>query len=353
MFSLSGGSQDRSDLRADGVGASPLAARRTLYQMATKLTVLSVFDGISAARQVLQQLAIPVHYFASEVDKDCLHVSATHFPDVEQIGDVTKIDPSRFNQLPVDLLIGGSPCQNLTKANAGDTSGFSGEKSRLFFEFVRLKEHLKPKWWLLENVASMSPDNRRIASQYLGVEPLLLDSARVSAQSRKRLYWTNIPQDKSTWATPSKAFLGNILEPQVDESYYLPTDLDIVYSLLAPGQYWTHLPDSHPEKLRILATRAKHASPGGMTGFWRVWDINAKSPTVTASGLKQRMTRFVFRDPHTFRKRYPTPLECERLQGLLPGITACLPTDSRRYKVIGNSFSVPAIKLLLSPLIIV
>ena len=326
-----------------------LAARRTICM--TTLTVLSLFDGVAGARQALQQLAIPVRYFGSEVDKDCLAVTSHHFPDVVQLGDVTKLDPNILSGTPVDLLIGGSPCQNLTKANAGDRSGFSGEKSRLFFEFVRLKEHLRPRWWLLENVASMSPENRRIATQYLGVPPLLLDAASVSPQSRKRLYWTNIPQDKSVKVLPSKATLGNILEPRVDERYYLPPDLDAVYSLLAPGQYWTHLPDSHPEKQRIVAARAKHASPGGMTGFWRVWDIDAKSPAVTASGIKQRMTRFVFRDPHTFRKRYPTPLECERLQGLLPDCTACLPTDTRRYRVIGNSFSVPSIKLLLHPLL--
>ena len=262
--------------------------------MTRQLTVLSAFDGIAAARQALQQLAIPVQYFASEIDPDCLRVTAEHFPDVNQLGDITRLDPTRFDTLPVDILIGGSPCQNLTKANAGDTSGFSGEKSRLFFEFVRLKEHLKPKWWLFENVASMSPENRRIASRYLGAEPLLLDSARVSAQSRKRLYWTNIPQNTVTWPSCSKAALGNILEARVDERYYLSPELDSVYSLLAPGQYWTHLPDSHPEKLRIVQTRTKHVSPGGMTGFWRVWDTSAKSPTVTASGIKQRMTRFVF-----------------------------------------------------------
>lgn len=349
MFFLLGWSQDWPTC-GRALACILVSARRTLYKM-TKLTVLSVFDGISAARQVLQHLAIPVHYFASEVDKDCLHVSATHFPDVEQLGDVTKLDPGVFGGCPVDLLIGGSPCQNLTKANAGDTSGFSGEKSRLFFEFVRLKEYLQPKWWLLENVASMSPDNRRIATQYLGVPPLLLDSASVSPQNRKRLYWTNIPQDKTTRFTPSTAVLGDILEPQVDERHYLSPELESVYSLLAPGQYWNRLPDDHPEKLHILAVRARRTSSGGDTGFWRVWDTAAKSPAVTASGIKQRMTRFVFRDPHTSRMRYPTPPECERLQGLLPGVTDCLPTDSRRYKVIGNSFSVPAVRLLLSPLL--
>jgi len=317
--------------------------------MTRPLNVLSLFDGISAAHTALHLLGLPVTYFASEIDPDCLAVARKRYPNSYHLGDVCSLDPAFFGASPIDLLLGGSPCQNLTKASAGDRSGVHGNKSRLFFEFVRLKESLQPRYWLLENVASMSPKDRETISQYLGAQPRLLDAGALSAQSRKRLYWTNLPARPAP--TPVDAVnLASVLEPRVPEKYYVAPALEQVYRLLQPGQNWRHLPADHPEKLRIIATRRKHADPGGMTGFWRVWDTQAKSPAVTASGIRQRMTRFVLRDPVTQRHRYPTPLECERLQGLPPGLTSGLPTDDRRYRVIGNSFSVPSICHLLWPL---
>lgn len=89
-------------------------------------------------------------------------------------------------------MIGGSPCQDLSIAKAGG-KGLNGEKSGLFFEYIRLLQEVKPRYFLLENVASMKKADRDEITRIIGVEPIMINSSLVSAQNRKRLYWTNIP----------------------------------------------------------------------------------------------------------------------------------------------------------------
>ena len=154
------------------------------------MKVLSLFDGISGGRVALERAGIPVEtYYASEIDKYAIQVAQTNYPDTIQIGDCTKIDYKKYAG-EIDLLIGGSPCQGFSFA--GKQLNFADPRSRLFFEFVRALKELKPKYFLLENV-KMKKEFQDIISQQLGVEPIEINSALVSAQNRKRLYWTNIP----------------------------------------------------------------------------------------------------------------------------------------------------------------
>lgn len=154
------------------------------------MRVLSLFDGISSGRVALERAGIPVEaYYASEIDKYAIQVAQKNYPNTIQIGDCTKIDYKKYAG-EIDLLIGGSPCQGFSFA--GKQLNFADPRSRLFFEFVRALKELKPKYFLLENV-KMKKEFQDIISQQLGVEPIEINSALLSAQNRKRLYWTNIP----------------------------------------------------------------------------------------------------------------------------------------------------------------
>lgn len=153
------------------------------------IKVLSLFDGISCGQLALQKAGIPVAYYAaSEIDKHAIAITQHHFPGTVQLGDVTKLN---FKKLIIpDLLIGGSPCQDLSINGKG--LGLEGPRSRLFWEFVKALNELKPKFWFFENVM-MKKEWEDIISKALGIEPIHINSSLVSAQNRKRSYWTNIP----------------------------------------------------------------------------------------------------------------------------------------------------------------
>ena len=168
------------------------------------MNVLSLFDGMSCTQIALNRMGIrPSTYFASEIDPYGIKVTQANFPDTIQVGDVTKLktlhgcllvehetdEKSKFTQ-EIDLLVGGSPCQGFSFA--GRQLNFDDPRSKLFFEYVRLLKELKPKYFLLENV-NMKQEYQDIISDALGCKPIDLNSNRVSAQNRRRLYWTNIP----------------------------------------------------------------------------------------------------------------------------------------------------------------
>ena len=154
------------------------------------LNVLSVFDGISCGHIALDRAGVKVkNYFASEIKQMAINTTQRHYPNTIQLGDITKIDSK---DLPnIDLFIGGSPCQDFSSTNK-ERLGLEGEKSGLFYQYLRLLRELKPKYFLLENVA-MKKDQEEIINNLLGVQPIKINSSLLSAQSRPRLYWTNIP----------------------------------------------------------------------------------------------------------------------------------------------------------------
>ena len=167
------------------------------------MIVLSLFDGISCGRVALKRANIPVtKYYASEVDEAAIAISKANHPDIIHLGDVTKWQDWDIDFSKIDLLIGGSPCQGFSAAGKG--LNFNDPRSKLFFEYVNILNTIKAKnpnvKFLLENV-KMKSEYKNIISEHLGVEPILIDSALVSAQRRKRYYWTNIegveqPNDK-------------------------------------------------------------------------------------------------------------------------------------------------------------
>ena len=190
------------------------------------MKVLSLFDGMSCGQIALDQLGIPVEtYYASEIDKYAIQVTQANYPNTVQVGDVTNLDPKDFAD--VDLIMGGSPCQGFSFA--GKQLAFDDPRSALFFEFIRLLKAIKPKYFLLENVR-MKKEFLDIISQEVskcypeiafGIEPILINSSLLSAQSRQRYYWTNIPniQQPEDRGIVLRDILEDDYESERDKSY--------------------------------------------------------------------------------------------------------------------------------------
>jgi DNA (cytosine-5)-methyltransferase 3A len=182
------------------------------------MRILSLFDGVSCARVALNKAGLKVDkYYASEIDKHAIKVAQARYPDTIHVGDVVNYTPD----FQPDLLAGGSPCQNLSIA--GNRTGLVGDKSKLFWEFVRIRDEAKPKFVILENVASMKRADRDKMSEALGSEPTLIDASLVSAQTRKRLFWVGKLQEDGSYKQVERPkpevrgiFLKDILEESVD-----------------------------------------------------------------------------------------------------------------------------------------
>jgi DNA (cytosine-5)-methyltransferase 3A len=185
------------------------------------MNVLSLFDGLSCGQIALNRTNIKYNkYFASEIDKHAIKVTQHNYPNTIQLGSVTEIKGSDLPQ--IDLIIGGSPCQGFSFA--GKQLNFEDPRSKLFFEFIRLKNELQPKYFLLENVV-MKQEFQDVITEFTGVQPIKINSSLVSAQNRERLYWTNIPD--VTQPKNKNINLYDILEDiGVDGEYFDKTKLN-------------------------------------------------------------------------------------------------------------------------------
>ena len=170
------------------------------------MKVLSLFDGISCGRVALQRAGVPVEsYYASEIKPFAIRCSKENNPDVTHIGDINEVhfwrgklyvEETRYHIKDIDLLIGGSPCQNFSVArcsNKKTIDGLQGEQSALFYEYARILQEIKPRYFLLENVRITRQADLNEINSLLGVEPIRINSNLVSYQNRDRFYWTNIP----------------------------------------------------------------------------------------------------------------------------------------------------------------
>ncbi len=286
------------------------------------MKVLSLFDGISCARVALERAGLPVErYYASEIDKYAIQISKKNYPDIEHIGSVTDILWDK-NGEQVELLIGGSPCQDLSISKSKTRKGLKGNKSSLFYEYVRILREVKPKYFILENVASMPFDDKNIISDTLGVEPIEINANWFGAQDRRRLFWTNIPVELPT--EQNDTMLGDILESNVDEKYYYN---DFPFEI-------------YGDTTKRVIGKIEVA---GHDILKRVYNRLMKAPTVTTCGGGNTQHK-VF-DNNRVRK--VTPLEYERLQGLPDNYTTGI-SDSQRYKCLGNAFNTDVIAHILS-----
>ena len=183
------------------------------------MKVLSLFDGMSSGQVACQRANLPVeHYEAAEIDKYAITIAKKNYPNTKELGDITRLGSRGVGLAKPDLVMGGSPCQSFSFA--GRQEGFKDERGELFWEFMRVLEETKPKYFLLENVR-MKKEHERVITSELGVQPLCINSALVSAQNRERLYWTNIP--RVFLPENKRIYLKDILEcgcVDRDKSYF-------------------------------------------------------------------------------------------------------------------------------------
>lgn len=394
------------------------------------MNVVSLFDGMSCGQQALERIGIKVdNYFASEIDKYAIQVTMANYPNTKQLGSV--INVNGYDLPKIDLLIGGSPCQSFSFAGKRKgmstkdeeeiltlehylqlkKEGFEFEgQSYLFWEYMRLLNEVKPKYFLLENVM-MGEKWEKILSKAIGVKPIMINSSLVSAQNRRRLYWTNIgmqpmglfgdlesiiqqPKDKGI-------LLKDILQSEVDEKYFLSHKAinrmnrynntersinDNDKSLCLAAGYFKQGRDNQLivhntqkrdanrpsiqknknaggsghlsrndgktycldtgnsnaveiRKVKQISTNNK--SNGGTQPYQqdRIYDINGINPSLSTDSRPSII--------NTSRIRRLTPIECERLQTVADNYTNYV-SDSQRYKMLGNGWTVDVIVHILN-----
>lgn len=291
------------------------------------INVLSLFDGMSCGQIALERAGIKVdNYYASEIDKYAIKVTMANYPNTIQLGSVVDVKGSDLPK--IDLLIGGSPCQSFsfagkrkgmaTKCETEITTleqylelkseGFEFEgQSFLFWEYMRLLNEVKPKYFLLENVM-MSEKWKKILTKAIGINPIMINSSLVSAQNRKRFYWTNIPLDELPFS--NDLYIKDIICNEIGIKYPLTK---------------------------------KHHQAFLKSYKWKHCELYEKAKPLLASYYKQ--------PPHCpyipceysdsgFRRL--SPIECERLQTIPDNYTDGV-SDTQRYKMIGNGWTVDVI----------
>ena len=323
------------------------------------MKVLSLFDGISCGRLALGRAGIPVEkYYASEIDKYAIQIAQKNYPDTIQVGDVTKLN--YLELLDVDLVMGGSPCQDLSIAKQ-NREGLRGARSGLFWKYVEALEVIKPKWFLLENVASMRNEDRDAITEtlrklYPETECIMINSALVSAQQRKRYYWTNWhveqPQDKGI-------LLKDVLES--GSGVGVPCALRSWPRIKKEGiERFKRLETKTDEKANSLTsvqTDSMVCEPvriGELDGLGkgqanRIYSVRGKSVCLNANGggggAKTGLYKVDLPDGDYIIRKL-TPVECERLQTLPDDYTGGI-SDTQRYKCCGNGWTVDVIAHIL------
>ncbi len=314
------------------------------------MVVLSLFDGCSGAQQALERTDISVtKYYASEIDQNAIAVTQYNYPNTVQLGSVTGLDDEQLLDLDVDILIGGSPCTNLSFAGKQEglvvkdieittlehylqlkSNNFQFEgASYLFWEYIRILRLVKPKYFLLENT-QMPKKWKDIFDQTVGVKPVMLNSALLSAQNRKRWYWSNIP----------------IVAPK-DQGL-------VVQDIIINKDYdYTCTPKKAKKSKSLCNSIALDTKLNGHDHIKRIYSPKAKSPTLNTCQGGNREAKIA--DASGTRYKKLSPLECERLQtckddytrfGDFNGIIRELP-KTQRYKMLGNGFTIDIIAHIL------
>ena len=368
------------------------------------MNVLSLFDGMSCGMIALDRLGIKVDkYYASEIDKYAMQVSAANYPEIIQVGDITKLDLSTLPK--IDLVMGGSPCQGFSVAGKG--LAFDDPRSALFFEFVKCVNELKPKYFLLENV-NMKKEWLQVINEYMGVEGIKINSALVSAQNRQRWYWTNIsgieqPEQRGI-------VLSDILENDAEEPVYsniyggfgekkprehygksvtiransgggsipnvkikdfdknldkMTTKEGKAYALTASyngAVAWNSIekkqrsmvpvvkamtevrtPEANQIRYEHKRKTGKDWSPRHMRHL--VERPDEKMNTLTGALTKQHILQ-ITKEENKVSWRKLTPIECERLQTVPDNYTNHV-SNTQRYKMLGNGWTVEVIAHIL------
>ena len=297
------------------------------------MRVLSLFDGISCGMVALERAGVPIErYVAYEIEPNAIKISKKNYPQIEHCGDVTTADFTQYKGF--DLLIGGSPCTNWScsknhKAKVKKEMFInSGEGWELFKQYCRALQETKPRYFLYENNYRMPQNIMDNITLELGVEPIMIDSALVSAQRRKRLYWTNIPNI----AQPNDKglFIKDIFE--FDERL-IKQDKRILETAVATENY---------VKYDLL-------HKGHYSQAYRLFYLDGKSPTIPRCRTETKCNILLDKKDYSTYKVI-SPVEAERLQTLPDNYTEGVP-KTRRFEAIGNGWTVDVIAHILKGLI--
>lgn len=338
-----------------------------------KLNVLSLFDGISCGRVALERANIQINkYYASEINENSIKIAKKNYPDTIELGDVRNLSVNQIEE-KIDLIIGGSPCQSFSFVGYMDgmSTTENGERkeiltleeylnakekgfifngySYLFWEYVRILKEVKPKYFLLENV-NMTKHWKSVITKALGVEPIKINSSLFSAQNRSRLYWTNLPIND------------------------YPKDLNILLkSILLKDSNSENVGEALTIQRSLPKLEEKYGYIPKMFNAYNISEITDKSPTLSLGSMvtsscattifmQNEEGNYIVKnkkininnnqyntnlDDGKYILRKLTPRECERLQTLPENYTEGV-SDSQRYKMIGNGWTVDAIKWILN-----
>ena len=319
------------------------------------MRVLSLFDGISCGMVALERAGIPVEeYSAFEIDKYARKISENNYPDIKRYGDV--FDGNFKDFKGYDILMGGSPCTYWSIARTNREVSPDGKGGDLFMQYVRALEESGCKYFLYENNNSIHQDIKDFISKKLGVQPIMINSALVSAQHRKRCYWTNIP---------------DIIQPDNKEILLkdiLVSDADRYECPVITSHYREVINKMNPEKSYCLCARdykgfGKQSMNGVLTpikiGIFgnggqgqRIYSVNGKSVSLSANGGGQGARTGLYKvdlPDGDYMIRRLSPVEAERLQTLPDNYTAGV-SDTQRYKCLGNGWTVDVIAHILGGL---
>jgi DNA-cytosine methyltransferase len=344
------------------------------------MKILSLFDGISCGRLALERAGLTVsRYVAYEIDAHAIAVSNWNWPDIEQKGSVEGADFTQYRGF--DMVIGGFPCTDLS-IGKNNREGLEGKHSRLFWEQVRAIKEVKPRYFFVENNYRMPKEAEAVITETLGVSPVYINSALVSAQNRERLYWTNIPDVTAPEDRGIK--LADILESRPALKYYHTEGaLDYLTRSEMNGRFLSRLQTGQIKNNTLTSSYSKGVPYNVLAVAYgtalRSWPRSTKEgrykrPEVRLDGKANALTTVTTDNMVTYpvgddvpffevlggfmqykdRKvpvkledglytiRKLTPVECERLQTLPDGYTEMV-SDTQRYNQLGNGWNVDTI----------
>jgi len=312
------------------------------------MNVISLFNGMNTGRQALENVGIKVNkYYSSEIKPYAIELTQHHFPDTIQVGDVTKWREWDIDWQSIDLILSGSPCQDLSAA--GKRAGINGKKSSLFFTFVEILEHVKTVnanvLFLQENVGSASKLDVGIMSRALGVYPVRINSSLLTAQLRDRYYWSNIKTRETMFDLVTDI-------PQ-------PTDRKIMFKDI--------ITDGRVERVKALAlleseSRAVRSQDGIKKRADRQFINMVYVDTDKHVALKMQNNRNNQGSQESLKHRNKTTgmitliqenelvrtvnqIEMERLQGFPDGYTSIL-SKSKAGSLLGDGWTLPVIEYI-------
>lgn len=339
-----------------------------------EIVVFSAFDGMSCGQIALNELGFNVKkYYASEIEKQPIEVTLYNYPNTIQLGDINNWKSWKIEWSEIDLVLGGSPCQGFSFA--GKQLAFNDPRSRLFFVWLDILNHIKkmnPKVkFLLENVR-MKQINQDVISDRLFVKPIPINSNLVSAQSRQRLYWTNI--ENVTIPSDQGIMLTDIIEEYFDEKYILTENWLKWWEKNIDFQLKKGYSSVNAEKAICMTARqyanwngnflfldksvlVKEATKKGYTEVkeGQCVDLTFINSKTRRGRLMEFKSNFLTATKYDFCQfkngifRRLTPIECERLQNVPDNYTARA-SDAQRYKMLGNGWTIGVIKHILKNL---